>query len=107
MALVASTLLDLVKNLRAFAGILVVSALSIYKTHYFTGIWGLNSQSDCVKNWKQKNIVFYPRNTHKGEQQHGKQIDLLAQSIFCGSGPYGFFHKTSLLYCFISPHLDL
>lgn len=30
MALVASTLVDLVKNLRAFAGILVVSAIGIF-----------------------------------------------------------------------------
>uniref|UniRef100_A0A7N9B269 Two pore segment channel 2 n=1 Tax=Mastacembelus armatus TaxID=205130 RepID=A0A7N9B269_9TELE len=33
MALVASTLLDLVKNLRAFAGILVVSNISIHHVH--------------------------------------------------------------------------
>lgn len=36
MALVASTLLDLVKNLRAFAGILLVSALRIYKMPFLT-----------------------------------------------------------------------
>lgn len=34
MALVASTLLDLVKNLRAFAGILVVSDVSVGGSAY-------------------------------------------------------------------------
>lgn len=40
MALVASTLVDLVKNLRAFAGVLVVSALtfSIVSTHLYFSV---------------------------------------------------------------------
>ena len=50
MSVVASTLVDLVKNLKAFAGILVV--------RYFQNFYVLNSIS-CRKDMQNIRIVFY------------------------------------------------
>lgn len=48
MALVISTLLDLVKNLRAFAGILLVCCSSRLVVSLYSMIWGTFSKFDCA-----------------------------------------------------------
>uniref|UniRef100_A0A672GND4 Two pore channel protein 2 n=1 Tax=Salarias fasciatus TaxID=181472 RepID=A0A672GND4_SALFA len=53
MALVASTLLDLVKNLRAFAGILVV----VYYVFAVFGIWLFEGAINVISNSSMENIT--------------------------------------------------